>query len=167
MAEEAEKNVSPAAAPASEHAAPIEPAAPAEPAAAPAPATPAEPAAAPAPTIEPLAAEIDFDTFSKSDMRVCKVLACSAVKKSKKLLQFTLDDGSGTERTILSGIHAYYEPEQLVGKTVVAIVNIPPRKMMGIDSCGMLLSAVYEVEGEEHLHLLMLDDAIPAGAKLY
>lgn len=120
-----------------------------------------------APTIEPVAEEIDFDTFSKSDMRVCKVLACSAVKKSKKLLQFTLDDGSGTQRTILSGIHAYYEPEELVGKTVVAIVNIPPRKMMGIDSCGMLLSAVYEVGEEEHLHLLMLDDAIPAGAKLY
>lgn len=120
-----------------------------------------------APTIEPVADEIDFDTFSKSDMRVCKVMACNAVKKSKKLLQFTLDDGSGTQRTILSGIHAYYEPEELVGKTVVAIVNIPPRKMMGIDSCGMLLSAVYEVDGEEHLHLLMLDDAIPAGAKLY
>lgn len=119
------------------------------------------------PTIEPLAEDIDFDTFAKSDMRVCKILACEAVKKSKKLLRFTLDDGTGTERTILSGIHAYYEPEELVGKTVVAIVNIPPRAMMGIDSCGMLLSAVYEVEGEEHLHLLMLDDAIPAGAKLY
>ena len=121
----------------------------------------------PAPTIEPVADEIDFDTFSKSDMRVCKVLACSAVKKSKKLLQFTLDDGSGTERTILSGIHAYYEPEELVGKTVLAIVNIPPRRMMGIDSCGMLLSAVHEVDGIEHLNLIMLDDAIPAGAKLY
>lgn len=120
-----------------------------------------------APTIEPIADEIDFDTFSKSDMRVCKILECTAVKKSKKLLQFTLDDGSGTNRTILSGIHMYYEPEELVGKTVLAIVNIPPRKMMGIDSCGMLLSAVYEVAGEEHLHLVMLDDAIPAGAKLY
>lgn len=120
-----------------------------------------------APTIEPIADEIDFDTFSKSDMRVCKILECTAVKKSKKLLQFTLDDGSGTNRTILSGIHMYYEPEELVGKTVLAIVNIPPRKMMGIDSCGMLLSAVYEVVGEEHLHLVMLDDAIPAGAKLY
>jgi methionine--tRNA ligase beta chain len=120
-----------------------------------------------APTIEPVAEEIDFDTFSKSDMRVCKILECTAVKKSKKLLQFTLDDGSGTNRTILSGIHMYYEPEELVGKTVLAIVNIPPRKMMGIDSCGMLLSAVYEVAGEEHLHLVMLDDAIPAGAKLY
>lgn len=120
-----------------------------------------------APTIEPIADEIDFDTFSKSDMRVCKILDCTAVKKSKKLLQFTLDDGSGTNRTILSGIHMYYEPEELVGKTVLAIVNIPPRKMMGIDSCGMLLSAVYEVAGEEHLHLVMLDDAIPAGAKLY
>lgn len=120
-----------------------------------------------APTIEPVADEIDFDTFSKSDMRVCKILECTAVKKSKKLLQFTLDDGSGTNRTILSGIHMYYEPEELVGKTVLAIVNIPPRKMMGIDSCGMLLSAVYEVAGEERLHLVMLDDAIPAGAKLY
>ncbi len=120
-----------------------------------------------APTIEPIADEIDFDTFSKSDMRVCKILECTAVKKSKKLLQFTLDDGSGINRTILSGIHMYYEPEELVGKTVLAIVNIPPRKMMGIDSCGMLLSAVYEVAGEEHLHLVMLDDAIPAGAKLY
>ncbi len=120
-----------------------------------------------APTIEPVADQIDFDTFSKSDMRVCKILECSAVKKSKKLLQFTLDDGSGTNRTILSGIHMYYEPEELVGKTVLAIVNIPPRKMMGVDSCGMLLSAVYEVAGEERLHLVMLDDAIPAGAKLY
>ncbi len=127
----------------------------------------AEEASAPVgPTIEPIAEEIDFDTFSKSDMRVCKVLDCVAVKKSKKLLQFTLDDGSGTNRTILSGIHKYYEPEELVGKTVLAIVNIPPRKMMGIDSCGMLLSAVYMVGEEEHLHLVMLDDAIPAGAKL-
>jgi methionine--tRNA ligase beta chain len=99
-------------------------------------------------------------------MRVCKVLACEAVKKSKKLLRFTLDDGSGTERQILSGIHAYYEPEELVGKTVVAIVNIPPRKMMGLDSCGMLLSAVHEEDGSECLSLLMLDDKIPAGAKL-
>jgi methionine--tRNA ligase beta chain len=119
------------------------------------------------PTIEPVAEEIDFETFSKSDMRVCKILECTAVKKSKKLLQFTLDDGSGSERTILSGIHAYYEPEELVGKTVLAIVNIPPRRMMGIDSCGMLLSAIYEVNGEERLHLVMLDDTIPAGAKLY
>ena len=119
------------------------------------------------PTIEPVMEEIDFDTFSKSDMRVCKVLECTAVRKSKKLLRFTLDDGSGEERTILSGIHMYYEPEELVGKTVLAIVNIPPRRMMGIDSCGMLLSAVYEVGGEERLHLVMLDDAIPAGAKLY
>lgn len=124
----------------------------------------AEPAG---PQIEPVAEAIDFDTFSKSDMRVCKVLECTAVKKSKKLLQFTLDDGSGTHRTILSGIHKYYEPEELVGKTVLAIVNIPPRKMMGIDSCGMLLSAVYQQDGQEHLHLVMLDDAIPAGAKLY
>lgn len=119
------------------------------------------------PQIEPVAEAIDFDTFSKSDMRVCKVLECTAVKRSKKLLQFTLDDGSGTHRTILSGIHKYYEPEELVGKTVLAIVNIPPRKMMGIDSCGMLLSAVYQQDDQEHLHLVMLDDAIPAGAKLY
>lgn len=119
-----------------------------------------------APSIEPFAEEISFDTFAASDMRVCKVLACEAVKKSKKLLRFTLDDGSGTERQILSGIHAYYEPEELVGKTVVAIVNIPPRKMMGLDSCGMLLSAVHEEDGSERLSLLMLDDKIPAGAKL-
>lgn len=118
------------------------------------------------PSIEPFAEEISFDAFAASDMRVCKVLACKAVKKSKKLLRFTLDDGSGTERQILSGIHAYYEPEELVGKTVVAIVNIPPRKMMGLDSCGMLLSAVYEEDGSERLSLLMLDDKIPAGAKL-
>lgn len=118
-------------------------------------------------TIEPLADEIDFDTFAKSDMRACKVLECVAVKKSKKLLQFTLDDGSDTPRTILSGIHAYYEPEELVGKTLIAIVNIPPRKMMGVESCGMLLSAIHEVDGEERLNLLMVDDAIPAGAKLY
>ena len=118
--------------------------------------------------IEPLFEEmVDFDTFSKSDFRAVKVKACEAVKKSKKLLQFTLDDGTGTDRTILSGIHAYYEPEELVGKTLIAITNLPPRAMMGIDSCGMLLSAVHEEEGEEKLHLLMVDDHIPAGAKLY
>ena len=118
--------------------------------------------------IEPLFEEmVDFDTFSKSDFRAVKVKACEAVKKSKKLLQFTLDDGTGTDRTILSGIHAYYEPEQLVGKTLIAITNLPPRAMMGIDSCGMLLSAVHEEEGEEKLHLLMVDNHIPAGAKLY
>ena len=118
--------------------------------------------------IEPLFEEaVDFDTFSKSDFRAVKVKECVAVPKSKKLLQFTLDDGTGTDRTILSGIHAYYEPEELVGKTLIAITNLPPRAMMGIDSCGMLLSAVYEEEGEEKLHLLMVDDHIPAGAKLY
>lgn len=118
--------------------------------------------------IEPLFADaVDFETFSKSDMRAVKVLACEAVPKSKKLLRFTLDDGTGTERTILSGIHAYYEPEQLVGKTLVAILNLPPRAMMGIESCGMLLSAVHQEEGEEKLHLLMVDPHIPAGAKLY
>jgi len=118
--------------------------------------------------VEPLFEEmVDFDTFSKSDFRAVKVKACEAVKKSKKLLQFTLDDGTGTDRTILSGIHAYYEPEELVGKTLIAIVNLPPRAMMGIDSCGMLLSAIHEEEGEEKLHLLMVDDHIPAGAKLY
>ncbi len=118
--------------------------------------------------IEPLFEDqVDFETFSKSDFRAVKVLACEAVKKSKKLLQFTLDDGSGAPRTILSGIHAYYEPEQLVGKTCVAIVNLPPRKMMGIDSCGMLLSAVHKEGEEERLNLLMLDPHIPAGAKLY
>ena len=118
--------------------------------------------------IEPLFQEfVDFDTFSKSDFRAVKVLACEAVPKSKKLLKFTLDDGTGEERTILSGIHAYYEPEELVGKTCIAIVNLPPRKMMGIDSCGMLISAVHQEEGEEKLHLLMVDDHIPAGAKLY
>ena len=111
--------------------------------------------------------EVDFDTFSKSDFRAVKVKACEAVKKSKKLLQFTLDDGTGTDRIILSGIHAYYEPEELVGKTLIAITNLPPRKMMGIDSCGMLLSAVDERNGEEELHLLMVDNHIPAGAKLY
>ena len=118
--------------------------------------------------IEPLFQDqVDFDTFSKSDFRAVKVLACEAVPKSKKLLKFTLDDGTGTERTILSGIHAYYEPEELVGKTCIAIVNLPPRPMMGIDSCGMLISAVHHEEGEEKLHLLMVDDHIPAGAKLY
>ena len=118
--------------------------------------------------IEPLFEEaVDFDTFSKSDFRAVKVKECVAVPKSKKLLQFTLDDGTGTDRTILSGIHAYYEPEELIGKTLIAITNLPPRAMMGIDSCGMLLSAVHEEEGEEKLHLLMVDDHIPAGAKLY
>ena len=115
---------------------------------------------------------MDFDTFSKSDFRAVKVKECVAVPKSKKLLNFTLDDGTGTDRTILSGIHAYYEPEELVGKTLIAITNLPPRKMMGIDSCGMIISAVHEVEGEdgqpeEALNLLMVDDRIPAGAKLY
>ena len=118
--------------------------------------------------VEPFFEEdVDFDTFSKSDFRAVKVKECVAVPKSKKLLQFTLDDGTGTDRTILSGIHAYYEPEELVGKTLIAITNLPPRAMMGIDSCGMLLSAVHEEEGEEKLHLLMVDDHIPAGAKLY
>ena len=118
--------------------------------------------------IEPLFEEaVDFDTFSKSDFRAVKVKECVAVPKSKKLLQFTLDDGTGTDRTILSGIHSYYEPEELVGKTLIAITNLPPRAMMGIDSCGMLLSAIHEEEGEEKLHLLMVDDHIPAGAKLY
>ena len=118
--------------------------------------------------IEPLFEDfVDFDTFSKSDFRVVKVKACEAVPKSKKLLQFTLDDGSGVDRVILSGIHDYYEPEELVGKTCIAITNLPPRKMMGIDSCGMLISAVYEYDGHEGLNLLMVDDGIPAGAKLY
>lgn len=118
--------------------------------------------------IEPLFQEyVDFETFSKSDFRVVKVKECSAVKKSKKLLHFVLDDGTGTDRIILSGIHAFYEPEELVGKTLLAITNLPPRKMMGIDSCGMLMSAVHNVAGEEKLNLIMLDDAIPAGAKLY
>ena len=118
--------------------------------------------------IEPLFADcVDFETFSKSDFRAVKVLECEAVKKSKKLLKFTLDDGTGTNRTILSGIHAYYEPEQLVGKTLLAITNLPPRPMMGIESCGMLISAVHHEEGEEKLHLLMLDNHIPAGAKMY
>ena len=118
--------------------------------------------------IEPLFEEyVDFDTFSKSDFRVVKVKNCEAVPKSKKLLRFTLDDGTENERTILSGVHAFYEPEELVGKTLLAIVNLPPRSMMGIDSCGMLLSAIHNVNGEEKLNLVMLDDAIPAGAKLY
>lgn len=124
--------------------------------------------AKPAVETEPLFEEyVDFDTFSKSDFRVVKVKECSAVKKSKKLLQFVLDDGTGTDRIILSGIHAYYEPEELVGKSLIAIVNLPPRKMMGIDSCGMLLSAVHQENGEEKLNLVMVSDAIPAGAKLY
>ncbi len=118
--------------------------------------------------IEPLFEEqVDFETFSKSDFRAVKVKACEAVPKSKKLLRFTLDDGTGTDRTILSGIHSFYEPEELVGKTLIAIVNLPPRAMMGINSCGMLLSAIHEEEGEEKLHLLMVDPHIPAGAKLY
>ncbi len=118
--------------------------------------------------IEPLFKDfVDFETFSKSDFRAVKVLACEAVPKSKKLLKFTLDDGTGANRVILSGIHAYYEPEELVGKTCIAITNLPPRPMMGIDSCGMLISAVHHEEGEEKLHLLIVDDHIPAGAKLY
>lgn len=118
--------------------------------------------------IEPLFTDyVDFDTFSKSDFRAVKVKECVAVPKSKKLLQFTLDDGTGTDRTILSGIHAFYEPEELVGKTLIAITNLPPRAMMGIESCGMLLSAVCEENGEEKLNLLMVDNHIPAGAKLY
>ena len=119
-------------------------------------------------TIEPLFADlVDFETFSKSDFRAVKVKSCEAVPKSKKLLKFVLDDGTGTDRIILSGIHAYYEPEELVGKTCIAITNLPPRPMMGIESCGMLLSAVHEVEGEEKLNLLMVSSKIPAGAKLY
>ena len=118
--------------------------------------------------IEPIFTEmVDFDTFAKSDFRVVKILACEAVEKSKKLLKFTLDDGERKDRVILSGIHDYYEPEELVGKTAVAIVNLPPRKMMGIDSEGMLISAVHEEDGHEGLNLLMLDNKIPAGAKLY
>ena len=118
--------------------------------------------------IEPLFADyVDFETFSKSDFRAVKVLECEAVPKSKKLLKFTLDDGSGTPRTILSGIHAWYEPEELVGKTCIAITNLPPRPMMGIESCGMLLSAVHKENDEEKLNLLMVDRHIPAGAKLY
>ena len=118
--------------------------------------------------IEPLFADmVDFETFSKSDFRAVKVKECEAVKKSKKLLKFVLDDGSGTDRVILSGIHDTYEPEELVGKTLIAITNLPPRKMMGIDSCGMIISAIHHEEGEEKLHCLMVDDHIPAGAKLY
>ena len=118
--------------------------------------------------IEPLFKDfVDFETFSKSDFRAVKVKECAAVPKSKKLLRFTLDDGTGTDRTILSGIHAYYEPEELVGKTLIAITNLPPRKMMGIDSCGMIISALHKEEGEERLNLLIVDNRIPAGAKLY
>ena len=118
--------------------------------------------------IEPLFQDfVDFDTFSKSDFRAVKVKSCEAVPKSKKLLKFVLDDGTGTDRVILSGIHAYYEPEELVGKTCIAITNLPPRPMMGIESCGMLISAVHTEEGEEKFHLLMVDPHIPAGAKLY
>ena len=118
--------------------------------------------------IEPLFADfVDFETFSKSDFRAVKVLECEAVKKSKKLLKFTLDDGTDENRTILSGIHAFYEPEELIGKTLIAITNLPPRPMMGIDSCGMLLSAIHHENDEEKLHLLMVDNHIPAGAKLY
>ena len=118
--------------------------------------------------IEPLFKDfVDFDTFAKSDYRAVKIKSCEAVKKSGKLLKFVLDDGTGEDRVILSGIHEYYEPEELVGKTAIAIVNLPPRAMMGIDSCGMLISAVHHENGEERLHLLMVDPHIPAGAKLY
>ncbi len=118
--------------------------------------------------IEPLFKDfVDFETFSKSDFRAVKVLNCEAVPKSKKLLKFTLDDGTGENRVILSGIHAFYEPEQLIGKTCVAITNLPPRPMMGLESCGMLLSALHKENGEERLNLLMVDPHIPAGAKLY
>ena len=118
--------------------------------------------------VEPLFEDaVDFETFCKSDFRVVKVKECVAVPKSKKLLQFTLDDGTGTDRTILSGIREFYEPEELVGKTLVAITNLPPRAMMGIESCGMLISAVHQYEDQERLNLLMVDDGIPAGAKLY
>ena len=124
-------------------------------------------AALPAMEFEPMVEEkVDFDTFCKSDFRAVKVKACEAVKKSEKLLRFTLDDGTGTDRQILSGIHKWYKPEELVGKTLVAIVNLPPRKMMGLESCGMLLSAVHTEKGEEKLNLIMVDDKIPAGAKL-
>ena len=123
---------------------------------------------APKIVIEPLFQDqVDFDTFSKSDFRAVKVKECEAVKKSKKLLKFVLDDGTGIDRVILSGIHEYYEPEELVGKTCIAITNLPPRPMMGIESCGMLISAVHHENGEERLHLLMVDSHIPAGAKLY
>ena len=118
--------------------------------------------------VEPLFEDmVDFDTFSKSDFRAVKVKACEAVKKSKKLLNFTLDDGSGEDRTILSGIHDYYEPEELVGKTLLAITNLPPRKMMGIDSCGMIISAIHSEEEQERLNVVILSDRIPAGAKMY
>ena len=118
--------------------------------------------------IEPLFKDmVDFETFSKSDFRAVKVKECRAVPKSKKLLEFVLDDGTGEDRVILSGIQEYYEPEELVGKTLIAIVNLPPRKMMGIDSCGMIISAVHQEDGHEGLNLLIVDDAIPAGAKLY
>ena len=118
--------------------------------------------------VEPLFEDmVDFDTFSKSDFRAVKVKACEAVKKSKKLLNFTLDDGSGEDRTILSGIHEYYEPEELVGKTLLAITNLPPRKMMGIDSCGMIISAIHSEEEQERLNVVVLSDRIPAGAKMY
>ena len=124
-------------------------------------------AALPAIEVEPqLTEKVDFDTFCKSDFRAVKIKNCEAVKKSDKLLKFTLDDGSGTDRTIVSGIRHYYQPEQLIGKTAVAVLNLPPRKMMGIPSCGMLISAVHKEKGEEKLHLLLLDDSIPAGAKL-
>jgi methionyl-tRNA synthetase len=119
------------------------------------------------PVSKPVLPDVTIDEFARCDMRVCKVLTCEAVKKSEKLLKFTLDDGTGENRTILSGIHAYYEPEQLIGKTCVAITNLPPRPMMGLESCGMLLSAVHKEDGEERLNLLMLDPHIPAGAKLY
>ena len=118
--------------------------------------------------IEPIFEEfVDFDTFSKSDFRVVRIKECTAVPKSNKLLKFVLDDGTGVDRIILSGIHKYYEPEDLIGKNVVAILNLPPREMMGIPSCGMLMSAVYSEDGEERLHLMIVDDSIPAGAKLY
>ena len=124
-------------------------------------------AALPALELEPYAEEnVDFDTFLKSDFRAVKVKNCEAVKKSDKLLKFTLDDGSGTDRIIVSGIHQYYEPEQLIGKTVIAILNLPPRKMMGIPSCGMLISAVHKEKGEEKVQLMIIDDSVPAGAKL-
>ena len=124
-------------------------------------------AALPPLEIEPFAAEnVDFDTFCKSDFRAVKVKACENVKKSDKLLKFTLDDGSGVDRTILSGIRQYYAPEDLIGKTAIAILNLPPRKMMGIPSCGMLISAVHKEKGEEKLHLMLIDDSVPAGAKL-
>ena len=110
--------------------------------------------------------QVDFETFSRSDFRAVKVIACEPVLKSKKLLKFTLDDGTGTERTILSGIHAFYEPEELIGKTLIAITNLPPRPMMGLESCGMLLSATHQEDGEEKLHLIMVDPHIPAGAKI-